>query len=238
MGNHIINIFWPLKFQNPNCTLCDKHDRDTWPHLLSMCKHPYLKGLRITRHNKAVHLITQTLRVNKHIRCYTLTNTGNLNNINQEQTVPEWLIECTCTQTRCQCHAKLRPNIMCILGVPNHTPTPLLPSHTYTIQFIKFTYCHNRFPKQAITQKHAKYDPLINAIRNKQWKTKPLITITTGVKKAIHEQSIENLADLNITKSSIKSLMKNLHQNAIKYLIYLILNERKLDNKQNTVAPP
>ena len=80
MGNHRKNIFWPLKFQNPNCTLCHKNDRDTWPHLLSMCEHPYLKGLRIARHNKAVHLITQTLQANKHTRYYTLTNAGNLNN--------------------------------------------------------------------------------------------------------------------------------------------------------------
>ena len=132
MGNHRKNIFWPLKFQNPNCTLCHKNDRDTWPHLLSICEHPYLKGLRIARHNKAIHLITQTLQANKHTSYYTLTNACNLNNNNQERSVPEWLIDCTCTQTRCQCHAKLRPDILCILGAPNHTPTPLLPSHTHT----------------------------------------------------------------------------------------------------------
>ena len=82
------NIFWPLKFQNPNYTLRHRNDRDTWPHLLSMCEHPYLKGLRIARHNKVVHLNTQTLQANKHIRFYTLTNAWNLNNMNQEQTVP------------------------------------------------------------------------------------------------------------------------------------------------------
>ena len=38
MGNHKKNIFWPLKFQNPNCTLCHKNDRDTWSHLLSNCE--------------------------------------------------------------------------------------------------------------------------------------------------------------------------------------------------------
>ena len=73
------------------------------------------------------------------------------------------------------------------LGAPNHTPTPLLPSHTHTIQFIEFTYCHDRFPEQSLTQKHANYDPLINAIRNKGWKTNPLITITAWVRGAIHE---------------------------------------------------
>jgi hypothetical protein len=148
------------------------------------------------------------------------------------------LIECTCPQTRCQCHAILKPNILCIIGVPNHTLTPLSPSNTKTIQFIEFTYCHDRFLEQAITQKHAKYDPLINDIQRKGWKENPLITITAWVRGAIHEQSIKKLEHLNIPKTSIKSLMKNIHQNAIKYLTYLVLNKRKLDNKQNTVAPP
>ena len=238
MGNHRKNIFWPLKFQIPNCTLCPKNDKDTWPHLLSMCEHPYLKGLRIARHNNAVHLITQTLQANKHTRYYTLTNVGNLNNTNQQQIVPKWLSECTCLQTKGQCHTRLRPDILCILGAPNQTITPLLPTHTHTIQFINFTYCHDKFPKQALSQKHTKYDPLINAIGNKGWKTNPLITITAGVRGAIHEKSIEKLVDLDIPKTSIKTLMKNIHQNAIKYLTYLVLNKRKLDNKKPTVTPP
>ena len=119
-----------------------------------------------------------------------------------------------------------------------HTSTPLLPTPTHTIQFIEFTYCHNIFPEQALTQKHANYDPLLNAIRNKGWKTNPLITIIAGVRGAIHEQSITRLTELKIPKSNIKTLMKNIHQNAIKYLTYFVLNKRKLDNKQNTVAPP
>ena len=107
MGNHRNkNIFWPFKFQNPNCTPCHKNDRDTWPHLLSMCEHPYLKGLRIT-------------------------HAGNLNNINQQQVVQEWLIECTCPQTNCQCQAGLRFDILCILGASNHTQHPYYP-HTLT----------------------------------------------------------------------------------------------------------
>ena len=116
---------------------------------------------------ETVHLITQTLQANKHIRYYTLTTACNL----------EWLIECTCPQTNCQCQVRLRPGVLCILGAPNHTPTPLLPSNTHTIQFIEFTYCRDRFTDQALTQKHAKYDPLINAIRNKGWKTNPLILL-------------------------------------------------------------
>ena len=32
--------------------------------------------------------------------------------------------------------------------------------------------------------------------------------------------------------------MKDIHQNAIKYLTYLVLKRQKLDNKQTLVPPP
>ncbi len=98
---------------------------------------------------------------------------------------------------------------------------PLIPTHTYTVQFIDFTYCHDRFPEQAVTHKQTKYDPLINSIRNNGWNAKPLITITIGVRWAIHEQSIKQLEELGIPKPNIKNLMKKIHQNAINYLTYL-----------------
>jgi hypothetical protein len=127
---------------------------------------------------------------------------------------------------------------MCILGAPNQTQPPILPSPSHTVQFIEFTYCHDRFPEQACTHKHTKYDPLITTLRANGWKTNPLITITTGVRGAIHENSIEQLTNLKIPKPHIKTLMKNIHQNAIKYLTYLVLNKRKLDNKQTPIPPP
>ena len=235
MGNYRKHIFWPLQYQNPNSSLCQRNDRDTWPHLLSTCKHPYLKGLRITRHNKAVHLITLTLQANKNTRFFTLINAGNLNNQPQDHTIPEWLLACTCSQMKCQCQAKLRPDIMCIIGAQNQTSTPILPSPKHTIQFIEFTYCHDRFPDEGLTHNHTKYDPLINTIHNNGWKVNPLFTITAGVRGAVHEHSIEKLTKLKIPKANIKSLMKKLHENAIKYLTYLVLNKRKLDNKQTPV---
>lgn len=50
--------------------LCPLNDQDTWPHLLFKCENQHLEGLRIARHNKAMHLITQTLQTNKQ----TITN--------------------------------------------------------------------------------------------------------------------------------------------------------------------
>ena len=84
----------------------------------------------------------------------------------------------------------------------------------------------------------AKYNPLIQAIKAVGWKVNPLVTITAGVRGSIHEQPIKELEKLKIPKREIKILMQQLHQIAIKYLTYLILNKRKLDNKQPPVDPP
>jgi hypothetical protein len=56
---------------------------------------------------------------------------------------------------------------------PKPHSTPITSTPAATVQLIEFTYCHDRFPEQAITQKHNKYDPLINAIQNNGWKTNP-----------------------------------------------------------------
>ena len=56
--------------------------------------------------------------------------------------------------------------------------------------------------------------------------------------RAIHEQSFHKLTNLDLPKNNIKNLMEKMHQNAIKYLTYLVLNKRKLKNKQTPISPP
>jgi hypothetical protein len=43
------------------------------------------------------------------------------------------------------------------------------------------------------------------------------------------------LGNIKIPKNKVKELMKHIHQTAIKYLTYLILNKRELDNNQKLV---
>lgn len=45
MCKHRKNLSWPQKFTNPNCTLCQNKDKDTWQHLLSLCNHNCRLGL-------------------------------------------------------------------------------------------------------------------------------------------------------------------------------------------------
>lgn len=59
LGNHHNNLTWPQKFTNPNCTLCQNNEGNTWPYLLSLRSHKFLKGLRIARHNAAIQQLSQ-----------------------------------------------------------------------------------------------------------------------------------------------------------------------------------
>ena len=66
-----------------------------------------------------------------------------------------YLVAKTCFLPRCQCPAKLRPNISCVLGLP---PLPLAkppfsPHSTLNIQIIEFTYYNDMFPTTAIACK-------------------------------------------------------------------------------------
>ena len=161
MGNHRKHIFWPNLYPNPNYTLCPNNAIDTWLHLLSTCSKPHIKGLHIACHNKAVH----TLQTSKHTRYYTLVNAGHQNSRSQDNTVPQWLLQCTCPTTPCTCLARLRPNILCVLGAPTYSQPPLRHTPSHTIRFIEFTYCHDRFPENACNNKATKYNPLIHTLK-------------------------------------------------------------------------
>jgi hypothetical protein len=111
---------------------------------------------------------------------------------------------------------------MCIIGAPNQTQTPILPWPPPTTQY-------NLSNSHIVTTNSHKKPSHTNTL---------VITITAGVRGAIHEHFIDQLTKLKIPKNNIKTLMKKIHENAIKYLTYLVLNKRKLDNKQTPVPPP
>ena len=211
---------------------------DTWPCLLSTCSNPHIKGLRIARHNKAVDQISHTLQSNKYTRYYKVINADNQNFRPQDNTLPQWLLQCTCPSITCACLAILRIDILGVLGASRDTQPPITQTPTNVIRFIEFTYCHDIFPNTAHNEKTAKYNSLVQTLKIVGWQVNPLITIIAGVRGAIHEQTIKKLEKLKIAKNEIKRLMEHLHQIAIKYLTYLMLNKRKLDNKQPPIDSP
>ena len=131
---------------------------------LLKCNQHHIHALRVKRHNKAVWELRQLILSSQKSRCYILMNAGTFNNNPQENTIPPWLLPCTCEPQRCHCNARFKPNILCIKGLLYQSTPPLNPENNLTIQFIEFTYCNDRFSLETINNKIQKYQPLINSI--------------------------------------------------------------------------
>ena len=91
-------------------------------HRLLKCKQQHIHALITKRHNKAVWEIHKLVLSNKIARHYTLMNAWTYNKIPQENTIPTWLLTCTCDTQRCHCNARLKPDILCIIGHPYNHP--------------------------------------------------------------------------------------------------------------------
>jgi hypothetical protein len=150
---------------------------------------------RIKRHDKAVWEILKLLIYSPLSRCMTLMNAGYYNKNPPNNTVPSWLLPCTCLTQRCQCNARLRPDILCIHGIPYQGTPPTQVNASLTIQFIEFTYTNNRYPEDKITAKKAKHQPFIQDIQNLGWKVAPLIVLTAGARGTTHIPSIKTLQE-------------------------------------------
>jgi hypothetical protein len=235
MGNARKHLFWSELFPNINCSLCRMTQPDTWLHILLCCTEPHIHKLRINRHNKAVHEIRKLLISNTKARCFILVNVGKSDGQTQENTVPNWLLPCSCNnQTqRCQCNARLRPDILCIRNHPYNAKPPQEPNHTLTIQFIEFTYCNDRYSPDKIQEKKDKYIGLINDIKARGWKVDSLITLTAGARGSMHKNTVSELKRAySLPKNIIEPMVSQLNIIAIKYVMNILLFKRKLENNQ------
>jgi hypothetical protein len=158
-------------------------------------------------------------------------NVGYHNKNPPDNTVPSWLLPCTCLTQRCQCNARLRPNILCIHGTPYQRTLPTQVDTSITIQFIEFTYTNDRYPEDKITAKKAKYQPLIQDIQNLGWKVAPLIVIIAGAHGTTYIPSIKTLQETcKYIESTIKDTLTNINTIAIQYSTSIILQKLRLEN--------
>src|SRR4028119_2090007 len=75
----------------------------------------------------------------------------------QENTVPSWLLPCTCNTQKCHCNARLKPDILCIQGLEHNNHPPDTPTQDITIQFVEFTYCNDRCSPETIETPYSLY---------------------------------------------------------------------------------
>ena len=235
MGNARKQLFFGReRFPSITCSICNSQDADTWLHVLLKCNHHHIHAIRVKRHNKAVWELRKLILSSEKSRCYILMNAGTFNANPQENTVPPWLLACSCAQQRCHCNARFKPDILCVKGHPyNNNIPPANPSDNITIQFLEFTYCNDRFPQETINNKIQKYQPLINKIAELGWKVDPLIVITAGARGTTHSPSIKLLeTNFKIPETAIKNTFKEINTIAIQHAGSIILHKRKLENNQ------
>ena len=255
MGNARKQLFFGIqRFPSKTCSICNSPDSNTWLHVLLKCNQRHIHALRVKRHNKAVWEIRKLLLSSQKSRCYILMNAGTFNNNPQENTVPPWLLPCTCRQPRCQCNARLKPDLLCIKGLPyqnspppnpvdnsprirepTHQSTPpLLPTDNLTIQLIEFTYTNDRFSQDIINKKIHKYQPLINDITQQGWKVDPLLVIAAGARGTTHIPSKEQLEKtFKLSETSINHAFKEINTIALQYANSILLHKRRIENNQS-----
>jgi hypothetical protein len=160
-------------------------------------------------------------------------NAGTFNNNLQENTVPTWLLPCTCTQRRCHCNARLKPDILCIKELPHQNIPPTHPTNNLTAQFIEFTYTNDNFSQDTINNKIQKYQPLINDITRQGWKIDPLMVITAGARGTTHAPSMKQLEQtFKIPENLTKNAFKEINNIAIQYASSILLHKRRIENNQ------
>ena len=110
MGQAIKQLFFGRqRFPTITCPMCNSYEPDTWLHILLTCRQQHIHSLHVKRHKKAVWEIRKLLISSEKSRCYTLMNAGTFNDNPQENTVPNWLLPCTCGTQRCHCNSRFNP---------------------------------------------------------------------------------------------------------------------------------
>ena len=129
-------------------------------------------------------------------------------NFSLDNIVPQWLLPCSCTQTRCHCNARLKPDILCAQGIPYNGTPPLHLDPNIKIQFIEFTYTNNQFAAERIQRKINKFTPLMNELRQQGWTTPLILILTGGARGTTHTLTFQALhKQLHLPKDAIKSTL-------------------------------
>jgi hypothetical protein len=96
IGNALKHLFCLIRYLSITCSLYNTNAVDTWPHVLLTCPQQHLQALRIKRHNKAIWELRKLIISSPLSRCMILMNVGYFNENPPDNTLPPWLLPCTC----------------------------------------------------------------------------------------------------------------------------------------------
>ena len=129
----------------------------------------------------------------------------------QENTLPTWLLPCTCDAQRCHCNATFKPDIFCIIGHPYNSPRSETPTTEITIQFIEFTYYNDIFIAQTRKRKTTKHQPLINNVVVRGWNVAPLMVLVACARATTHIPTMKEI-ETKLKLPTLKLLKKKTHK--------------------------
>lgn len=104
MENARKHLFRPIDYPHINCNHYHIPQAHIWLHVLLYWTEPHMYKLRTNWHNKALQEIIIFLVSLSKSKCFTLTNASKFNGKPQENTLPQWLFPCTCTNLIQRCH--------------------------------------------------------------------------------------------------------------------------------------
>jgi hypothetical protein len=165
-------------------------------------------------------------------------NAGTFQDTPPDNIVPSWLLSCSCGPHRCSCHARLRPDILCVRGLPYNSAPPTHPHPNLVLQFIEFTFCNDRFSPDIIALKYTKYQPLITILQSQDWNVASLMVLTAGARATTHIPSILKLHHtFKIPELKIKHMFTNINIIAIHHAMSILLHKRRIENNQPISHP-
>ena len=97
--------------------------------------------MQTTKHSRKEHNIAvleiRNLILSMEISIHYAIMNACMHNELQENTMPPWLLPCTCGAQRCHCYARLKLDMLCVIDHPYNHPPPETPAPKFTIQSIE-----------------------------------------------------------------------------------------------------
>jgi hypothetical protein len=167
-------------------------------------------------------------------------NASTHNGLSQENTVPPWLLYCTCDTQRCHRNARLKPNRTCVIGHPYNNPPPEPPHWNSPHNSKKYIYCNNKFVDKTFAMKTIKYQRLISNIITRGWKVTLLLVMAANTIATTHILLSLDATTRKKLKNSIHKNEKNTFKQIIlittQYVHSIVIQKRRPERQQYLVV--
>ena len=245
------------KATHDRCPLCNKPD--SAGHLLGGCSHKEMKALYIARHDKAMRKLLKQVLSGKHGAHYVIADVGTLEGLKQlgvhHKRIPSFVLQddtlpaqdtCDCTeeqQTGTHERDKLRPDIMLVeltdIEREAHGAGEEMPLLNATVQnnrprkvwIVEGGYCTDIRYGDKYERKETQHAHLQTLLQACGFEV-ILLPIILGFTGAIQKTTVLALPALGIEKTQAKTLLYDLHADAVQTHHTTIKLRRKLENTE------